>query len=133
MRIYFSITQFLIFFNRKYAIASSSSSSFFCLGISVDRPSSATAIRGGARQRLQHPSTRRVHTIENTNELPVVDLSKKSSLISAISLGGNESVVDANRDQSNTQEIFPPTTPLKKFIFKKIQNGPIEVRVLLSK
>ncbi len=79
---------------------------YFFLGASIDRPTSASSVRGGTRQRLQHPSVRRVHAKEKTKDASYVD-----------------------KDKSNTQEDLPPTTPLRHLVFKKIHFGPIEVKV----
>ncbi len=93
---------------------------YFFLGASIDRPTSASSVRGGTRQRLQHPSVRRMHAKEKTKDVSYGDRKRKPSLISTISL---------IESKSNMQEDLSPTTPLRHLAFKKIHFGPIEVKV----
>lgn len=93
------------------------------LAASAERPSSACSVRGSTRQRLQHPSTRRVHASEYSNHITSIDVKPQNSHIS------EKSLVDDNQDKQNTQQDIPSITPLKNVIFKKINRGPLEVRL----
>ena len=106
----------------------------YCAGIfldaAADRPSSAASIRGGGRQRLQHPNARRVHAVEKVDNMVAIDLEKNSPTISTIALIEKEPTILNNKDKSNIQEDTPIVHPLRKLILKKSTHGPIEVKAL---
>ncbi len=106
---------------------------FLFLAASAERPPSAASIRGGTRQRLQHPSTRRVYAVDNTHDIPSATLEKSHSIVSAVPSIEAQPIGDDNKNKSGIQQDIPSITPLTHLIFKKIQSAPIEVRISLSK
>ena len=101
------------------------------LATSAERPPSASSIRG-TRQRLQHPNTRRVHASENEKNISTIDTRTSPATIVTISSIEAQPIVEDVTDKPNTQESVPITNPLKQLIFKKINNGPVEVKLLFS-
>ena len=86
-------------------------------GLSKTRPSS---VRCGTRQRLQHPSIRRVHAAANAKVISYIDQNRSDSLIPRFSL---------IEPESNVPDDSPPPIRSKTIFFKKIQAVPIEVRI----
>ncbi|CAF0866920.1 unnamed protein product [Adineta steineri] len=102
----------------------------FLTTTSAERPGSASLVRYGTRQRLQHSTTRRVHVVENLNNLVSVD-SKRNSLstLTAAFIEANKQANENNQDQSNTHQDLPPSPSLKHLIFKKVHPDPIKVNI----
>ncbi|CAF0807790.1 unnamed protein product [Adineta steineri] len=112
------------------ALSSVPSTRYTSVATSAERPGSASLVRYGTRQRLQHSTTRRVHVVENLNNLVSVD-SKRNSLstLTAAFIEANKQANENNQNQSNTHQDLPPSPSLKHLIFKKVHPDPIKVNI----
>ena len=103
------------------------------LATSAERPGSAQSIQGSTRQRLQHPSTRRVYAVDNGIQLSKMDAKTTSSDI--LTMSSNDISTITNQDQkdnkatSNKDQQDPPMmVPLKHLGFRTVTSDPIVVR-----
>lgn len=109
---------------------------FFCcfsIAASADRPASARSIQGGTRQRLQHPSTRRVYAIDNVYPMTTNDSKTSSAETFRLNSTDIESFgIDETREtpittQNPNHVEIPITTPLRQLQFKKLTGDPVLV------